>query len=835
MTKFIAEVSEQVYEETYQFQGNDQNEKDKDINASQKRVADYLASIEKDFEKVSQDFLRVQEQFSFVTGGRILSNAGLNLKNTTMINCFVDGFVGENQDSLIGIFDALKRQGLILASEGGYGFNSDVMRPRGAYIDGIGIQSPGSVDMLDMWDTQSTVITKGSGEASNKGKKKIRKGAQMVTKSMWHPDIEEFITSKQTPGRLTKFNMSVLADDDFMNAVEQHKGWILRYPDYESCKDIYNKEWDGNIYLWESKGYPTKIYKTFEDANELWDLIMKSTYTRNEPGILYITIINKLNNLWYCEYINATNPCGEQLLPIGGVCLLGSLNLTQFVKLDGSFDWELFVDYIQIAVRMLDNVNDLTHVPLESQRENLKNKRRIGLGCMGYGSTLLMMKMRYGGKEALEWTDKMMKILANTTYRASALLAREKGVFPMFDAEKFLQSKYIEQALDEGTKEMIRIYGLRNSHLLSFQPTGNTGVLANNVSGGGEPVFLFSYIRTRICSYCPEGLILPQDVNFKTMTFKKNPSNWKWIKEGDENLLRCVFEEEVYKFDNSRGLLKESVTEDYGVWWLKQRGRWDETADWAVNTSHLTVDDHVNTMKILAKYLDSAMSKTVNLPADYSYEDFKELYFNCWKTGVIKGCTTYREGTMTTVLSAIESKSERLEKFGYHTAPNRPNKLTCDIHHITVQGQRWHIIVGLYEDNPYEVFAISSANYLISEKETRGEVRRIKSGQYSLITDSGYTFNNFTTLISENEEPITRLISTALRHGSDMKFIVEQLDKSQGTIVSFSKAIARVLKRYIVKEERQVGVDKMCNEGECRIVHEEGCVKCLTCNLSACK
>lgn len=836
-TKFVNELSKEVYQETYQFQGNENIGKDEDINGTQRRTAKDLAKLEGDPIHWEEEFVKLQEMFAFVTGGRILSNAGLGLKNTTYINCFVDGFVGEGQDSLNGIFDALKRQGLILASEGGYGFNSDVMRPRGAYIRGIGVQSPGSVDMLDMWDTQSTVITKGSGKKSSKGKMKIRKGAQMVTKSMWHPDIEEFIISKQTPNRLTKFNMSVLADDDFMNAVENHLPWTLEFPDYEACKDEYEKEWDGNIYLWKEKGYPVKVYKTFEDANELWDQVMTSTFNRNEPGILFVTIINKLNNLWYYEYINATNPCGEQLLPIGAVCLLGSLNLTQFVNADGTFDWVKFEYYISIAVRMLDNVNDITYVPLEIQKWNLKNKRRIGLGCMGYGSALLMMKMRYGSEKALEWTDKLMSTLANTAYRASSLLAREKGSFPLFDAEKFLQSKYVQQALNPATQEMIRTYGLRNSHLLSFQPTGNTGVLANNVTGGGEPIFLYDYIRTKIQSYYPEGLFTPNAINFEEKTFlgMLEPTNpWKWVREGDENLLRCEFEGDVYKVDKNRGLLKESVVEDYGVWWLRQKGEWNPDAEWACNTSNLTVDDHINTMKILAKYLDSAMSKTVNLPNDYPYEDFKKLYIDCWKSGVIKGCTTYRDGTMTNVLAAIESKKEE-SSFEYKDAVKRPNSLPCEIYHVTAKGQRWTVVVGLLENKPYEVFAFLYDGVKLSEGVVKGDLIKEKSGVYTLTHSKGQLFD-VASGIRDEDEALSRMISTALRHGSAIDFVVEQLDKSHGTVVSFSKAIARVLRKYAKKiEESQNKIERMCDTGDCRIIHEDGCTKCLTCGQSACK
>ena len=303
-TKFVDDFSKEIFEQTYSYGGEN-------INESQLRVARDLATSEEDKEYWTDKFLDLLEDFKFVPGGRILSNAGTGLKGTTYINCFVDGIVSPDADSMDGILSALHRQALILKSEGGYGFCADVMRPRGAFIGGIGNESPGSVRMLDMWDTQSSVITAGSGRKTQKlkGKIKIRKGAQMVTMSCWHPDIEEFITSKQTPGRLTKFNMSVLITDELMEAVEKNLPWNLEFPDYENAGTNYKKEWDGNIKLWKEKGYPIKTYKTFKDANELWDLIMKSTYNRNEPGVLFVDTMNRLNNLYYNEFINATNPC----------------------------------------------------------------------------------------------------------------------------------------------------------------------------------------------------------------------------------------------------------------------------------------------------------------------------------------------------------------------------------------------------------------------------------------------------------------------------------------------------------------------------------------------
>ena len=602
-TKFLDDLSYEIWFSTYK------DHLDKDVNDSQFRVAAALASVENDKEFWTKEFARILENFRFVPGGRINSNAGTGLKGTTFLNCFVDGFVGVNQDSMTGIMNALHRQALILKSEGGYGFCADVMRPRGAFIAGVGVEGPGAVKMLEMWDKQSEVITAGSGEKkkAKTGKNKIRKGAMMVTMSDWHPSIEEFITAKQTQGRLTKFNMSVLISDDFMKAVENHLPWSLEFP--ETDYKMYDTEWNGNLREWKSKGYPVKVWKTFDDASTLWDLIMSSTYNRNEPGVLFIDTINRLNSLYYCENISSTNPCGEQILPVGGVCLLGSLNLTQYVDLEKQdWDYKKLQEDIPTVVRMLDNVNDITYTPLESQKQNLKDKRRIGLGYMGYGSALFMLKVRYGSDKALALTDRLGEFVINEAYKASSDLAKEKGSFLLYDEEKYSQGEFFKTLLPE-TKGKILKQGLRNSHLGSIQPTGNSSIYANNVSGGLEPVFLPEYIRTAIQSHPPDGMVTPiVDWGNKLIT---QGEGWAWAKEGDEPILVQKFNGDVYKFDQSRGLLKESKVKDYAVRVLEKTKEWDANAEWASDTSKLTIDDHVKTMKVFAKYIDSAMSKCV--------------------------------------------------------------------------------------------------------------------------------------------------------------------------------------------------------------------------------
>lgn len=655
------------------------------------------------------------------------------------------------------------------------------------------------------------------------------------TSNCWHPDVEEFITAKQTEGRLTKFNMSVLLSDDFMTAVKNDDKWDLIFPDYEKNSTLYDKEWDGNIDKWKEKGYPIKVVKSLK-ARELYDLIMTSTYNRNEPGVLFVDTINKKNNLYYEEYISATNPCAEQALPIGGVCNLGSLNLTQFInKNSDGWDYDSMGKTISYAVRMMDNVNSRTNVPLPEQAWNLENKRRIGLGIFGYGSALMMMKLRYGSKKALELTEELMKFIMNTAYKASALLAKEKGAFPLFDKEKHLIGEFVKN-LDQDVKDLIAEYGIRNSHLLSIQPTGNTSIMANVISGGLEPIFMPIYKRTSLMPYAPEGIDIPKKISWSNKTYESE-NEWGWIKEGDEDLM--IYEHTdgyTYKFDKSRGLLRETVVKDYAVRYLEERGEWDTEAEWNATTTELNVDEHVNTMTIMAKYIDSALSKTLNLPNDYSYEDFKNLYMDLYDTGTVKGATTYRDGTMTQVLGSAEKKTETSRP----TEKERPEHLKCDIHHMTIKKEPWVALVGLLEDgDPYELFCFRVKNIHLPKNKpaviTKVKGTKTKKATYNLEVDGLIIEDLSQHFESTEEESLMRLISMNLRRGhATVAQIVEQISKVKvGFIGDFNTSIVRTLKKYIdySKEDTK---EKCLNCGSTNVVLSEGCSKCQDCGSSKC-
>ncbi|WP_263819018.1 adenosylcobalamin-dependent ribonucleoside-diphosphate reductase [Salinibacter sp.] len=846
---FETEISEEVYGQNYQYGTDDR------VPDTWYRNARAMAQVEDDTDVWTQRFYQLLSgkglgtgPFPFTPGGRIFANAGTGLGKATLINCFVSGFQGHDQDSMDEIQAELTRQAKILASEGGYGFCAHIMRPRGARIGGVGSMTPGAVQMLDVWNKQAATIVAGSGMKSDRDdvKDKIRKGAQMVTMGIWHPDIIEFIEAKQEPGRLHKFNMSVLITDAFMEAVKNDDTWALRFPDYENEKEFYKQHWDGNLKAYQEKGGTVKTWKdpatgepAVYEAREIWNRIMDSTYNRNEPGVIFVDTINKENNLGYVEHINATNPCGEQVLPVGGVCLLGNLNVTQLVDREaGTIDYDLVDDLVPRAVRFLDNVNDLSYVPLEEQQRNLQEKRRIGLGHYGDGSALMMMKTRYGSEEGARVMREFQEHLANRAYQASARLAEEKGAFPLFDKDEYLSSPFV-QRLSDKTKEMIGDLGLRNSHLLSIQPTGNTSTLGNAPSSGIEPVFMHSYIRTSEQPALPDGITRPpmspnayevgQDID-------ADGTAWTAEEQGDETVLRCQEEGHTHwQIHPTRDICKDQEVKDYAVRHMETDGTWDPDADWAVTTRDLDVDDHLTQMKALAPFVDSSMSKTVNVPNDYPFEDFKELYKKAHDTGVIKGVTTYRAGTMSAVLSGDDDGDDD-RTVPRTEAPDRPETLPCAIHRVRYQGDHWTILVGFLEDHPYEVFAFKSEGEAPlfgddSERVDEGYIRKNESRHYSLLGPNGtVVIGDITSHMPSDDVRVeTRLVSTALRHGSKIDFLVEQLEKAEGSIASFGQSMAKALRAHATDHE--VTCDKC---GSANVRHVEGCMECADCGHSRC-
>lgn len=848
MTTFEDSFSEEIWRVTYK------DYKDTTVDDTLLRVATAVASVEETDEKRAEwaaKFYDMLSDFKVTVGGRIYANAGTEWGGTTLMNCFVGPIAGHDFDSLEGIYKVLLDQAKTLKSEGGWGFNFSFIRPRGSFIGGIGVESPGAVRFMELFDKSSEIITSGSGEASKnkKAKGKIRKGAMMGVINVSHPDVIEFATAKQTPGRLTKFNVSVNCSDEFMEKVlkvnalkemgadqaviDDADKWDLIFPD--TTFPQYKKEWDGNIKQWVEKGYPVKVYKTVS-ATWVWNLIMESTYNRAEPGVLFLDRANYFNPLNYKEIIQATNPCGEQTLAPGQVCNLASLNLTQMVKNDGTgFDLEKIKKYISYMVRFLDNTNILSKAPLDEYNYSMENKRRIGCGVLGWGSALFMLKVRFGSSQANAIREELMRTIAHTAYEASVDLAIEKGMFTECEPEKHAASPFLKQiGLPESTLERIRQFGIRNSALLSCQPTGNTSIFANVVSGGIEPVFMPEYIRTVIVSHVPDHI--------KSFTPKywegqmHETALFKWTKEGDEDILRGVDENgTVWKIDRNRGLTKEVLCEDQGVRWLKSRGEWDASADWAVTATQLSVQEHVDDLKGFAKYIDSAISKTINIPYEYPLDKFKDVYLDAYKTGYIKGLTTYRMGTMTTVLSAKEEKNaEASDEEIILDDVKLPSSSPAMVKKIKAEGKKWYLTVILDEEQkrPFALFV--TTNNVEKNVSTEDAIEKLialartKGIPERHIVDTEHKMNTDTNAVK-----IARAISLLLRHGVLIKNIVRVLDTVEVTVGSFIFQIKKFLGQYIKDGEKVEGA-KCENCGSPNVVYSEGCYKCNDCGSSKC-
>ncbi|MBD3662336.1 adenosylcobalamin-dependent ribonucleoside-diphosphate reductase [Sulfitobacter sp. TSTF-M16] len=567
MSAFAAPIAEQIWDMKYRFKDAGGTPKDATVEDTWRRIARDLAQVEQDPKAWEEQFYEALEGFKYLPAGRITAGAG-TARRVTLFNCFVMGTI---PDDMGGIFDMLKEAALTMQQGGGIGYDFSTIRPKGADVKGVSADASGPLSFMDVWDAMCrTIMSAGS-----------RRGAMMATMRCDHPDIEDFIGAKSDPARLRMFNMSVLVSDAFMEAVKADAAWELIFDD--------------------------KVYRTVQ-ARDLWNRIMQATFDFAEPGVIFIDRINQANNLNYCETISATNPCGEQPLPPYGACLLGSVNLARLVSEPFSdaagLDEDALVRLVTTAVRMMDNVVDVSKFPLEAQAQEAQAKRRIGLGVTGLADALLMTGLRYGSDAAAAQTEAWMKKIARAAYLASVDLAKEKGAFPLFDAEKFLASGTMQQ-MDEDVRDAIAAHGIRNALLTSIAPTGTISLYAGNVSSGIEPVFAYAYTR------------------------------------------------KVLQKDGSR---TEEEVVDYAVqMWRDLKGD-AALPDYFVNAQTLAPLDHVKMQAAAQKWIDSSISKTINCPEDISFEDFKDVYMAAWDQGC-KGCTTYRPNDVTgSVLSVAEDK-----------------------------------------------------------------------------------------------------------------------------------------------------------------------------------
>ena len=515
---------------------------------------------------------------------------------------------------------------------------------------------------------------------------------------------------------------------------------------------------------------------------------------------------------------------------------MSSINLTQFINEErNNFDYTKLRKYLGYAIRLLDNVNSYTKVPLPEYKDSMETKRRIGCGIMGWGSSLFMMKLRFAGEEAAKIREELMSFMARSAYEISIDLAIEKGKFSRCIPELHAAGPFVQKlGLSEEYLNKLQITGIRNSCLLSIQPTGNTGIVANIVSGGLEPIFMPEYVRTVIVSNAPEHLLSVTPKWYEGEFFETD--FFKFTKEGDEEILKGTDEFGVtYKIDKNRGLTKEVLCEDYGVRYLKRLGEWDPKADWAVTTTELSAQDHVNDLKGFAYWIDSAVSKTINLPNDYPYEDFQNIYLDAYKTGYIKGLTTYRAGTMTTVLSAKEEmKADKEEEEIILDEVKLPQSLPATLKTLKAEGRKWYLTLILDETNTKPVALFVQTNNNEKSVVALDAVDRL----LGLASEKGIPSKHIQDTISKshhdnNPTKICRAISLNLRHGVWVKNVVAALNEVDCIAGSFVFHIRKFLATLVKDGEKVEGT--LCPSCQGVLVYQEGCASCKNCGLSRCQ
>jgi ribonucleoside-diphosphate reductase alpha chain len=632
-------ASQDIWDKKYRLKTKAGVPVDPDIDGTYQRVARALADAEPSAEKRAywnERFLWALRRGA-IPAGRITSNAGAleHKPATSTINCTVSGTI---EDSMDGILDKVHEAGLTLKAGCGIGYEFSTLRPRGAFVAGAGAYTSGPMSFMDIYDKMCFTVSSAGG----------RRGAQMGTFDVSHPDVKDFIRAKREDGRLRQFNLSLLVTDGFMEAVEKDADWPLVFPinvkeqgdiDLADADKVVWRDWPThkNYIPREDGMVACKVYGHIR-ARHLWDMIMVSTYDYAEPGFILIDRVNEMNNNWWCETIRATNPCGEQPLPPYGACLLGSVNLTKFVRKpftdEASFDWDEYREVVRVFTRMLDNVVEVNGLPLQQQRDEIMRKRRHGMGFLGLGSTLTMLKMKYGEKPSCEFTERVAREMAVAGWETGLSLAQEKGPAPIM-AEEFevtaemlrkrpemkrdgwkvgqkikgsaLHARYSRymQRVAEVAPELVDALaetGARFTHHSSIAPTGTISLsLANNASNGIEPSFAHHYSRNVI----REGKKTKEKVD--------------------------VYSYELLAYRELVNPQAMPFAEDAAA----------KLPDYFISADDITPKAHVDVQAAAQKWVDSSISKTANVPTDYPYEDFKDIYRYAHQQG-LKGCTTFR-------------------------------------------------------------------------------------------------------------------------------------------------------------------------------------------------
>ncbi|MCZ6637593.1 MAG: adenosylcobalamin-dependent ribonucleoside-diphosphate reductase [Alphaproteobacteria bacterium] len=793
----VSAISQQIWDMKYRLKDAAGNAVDKTSDDTWLRVAQALAEAEAPEDRAAwaNRFHQILSGFEFLPAGRIIAGAGSGRK-VTLFNCFVMGAI---PDDMSGIFEHLKEAALTMQPGGGIGYFFSTLRPMGAPVRGVGADASGPLSFMDVWDAMCrTIMSAGS-----------RRGAMMGTLRCDHPDIEAFIEAKHEPGRLRMFNLSVLVSDGFIDAVKNDAPWELTFAGTS--------------------------YRTVQ-ARDLWDKIMRATFTYAEPGVIFIDRINRTNNLYYEEEICATNPCGEQPLPPYGACLLGSVNLATLVRdpfcEDAALDLDRLREIVPVAVRMLDNAIDVSRFPLEAQELEARRKRRMGLGITGLADALIMCRVRYGSPEAVTLAEGWLKEIERAAYLASAALAAEKGPCDAYDKDAYLAGENI-QRLDRDIREAIAENGIRNALLTSIAPTGTISLFADNVSSGLEPVFAFTYTRHVMQ---PDGTRRDEEV-----------SDYAY------RLYRRTFGERA------------------------------ELPSYFTDAQRLTPNDHVVMQAAAQKYVDSSISKTINVPADISFEDFKEVYLNAYDSGC-KGCTTYRPNEITGAVLEAPGTGTDTEIRDEDMGDAHQEELPLDAPAPRAEDQfeaGGVVYMTRPLDRPGE---LPGKTYKLKWPESDHAI-------YITINDviqdgRQRPFEIF--INSKNMDhyawtvALTRMISAVFRRGGDVSFVVEELkavfDPRGGQwmegryVPSLLAAIGNVIENHLIdigfikapesiaakarkvaaegagttigagtradigagREGPMAGLPQCPKCGSAGMVYQEGCDLCLSCGYSKC-
>jgi ribonucleoside-diphosphate reductase alpha chain len=764
-------IAHDIWDMKYRLKDASLAPSDQTVEDTWSRVAEALAEPEEAAKRaaLAAKFYDALSGHKFLPAGRILAGAGTG-RRVTLFNCFV---MGKIDDSMNGIFDGLREAAVTMQQGGGIGHDFSTLRPKGAPVMGVGADASGPLSFMDVWDAMCrTIMSAGS-----------RRGAMMATLRCDHPDIEDFIEAKHDPQRLRMFNLSVLVTDAFVEAVREGKEWPLVFGG--------------------------QVYRTLK-ARSLWDKILHSTYVAAEPGVIFIDRINAKNNLSYCETIEATNPCGEQPLPPYGACLLGSVNLTRFVDrpFEGGagLNLEGLRPVVAAAVRMMDNVIDVSRYPLEAQRQEAIAKRRIGLGVTGLADALVMLGLRYGSPDAADAARQWMAAIEETAYATSIELAREKRPFPLFDRDAYLASGHIRDLPDD-LRAGIGRHGIRNALLTSIAPTGTISLFAGNVSSGIEPIFALSYLRK---------VLLPD------------------------------------------GSHREEPVEDYAVKLFRDlRGKETPLPDSFVTTEDLAPSDHLRMQAAVQSHIDSSISKTVNVPVSLSFEAFKAVYDEAYDLG-LKGCTTFRPNEITgsvLIASALPGDGEEphLPLEAPHPPLLRSPDMAAGVVYMRRPLERHPVLPGFtyklrWPESDHAIYIT------INDILEPGGRRR----PFEIFINSK-NMEHYAWTVA-----LTRMISAVFRRGGDVSFVVEELkavfDPRGGQwmdgryVPSLLAAIGGIIEKHMLDTgflkpaDAQTliarraaltasgeAIGRACPKcGERTLIFQEGCDSCLSCGYSKC-